>query len=104
MGMMAPLAVPDIDTRQDTDQDVSRSPQRPWQTVVWDDPVNLMSYVAHVFREYFGLARDDAHRLMLAVHNEGHAVVAEGAREQMELHARAMHDYGLWATVRQAPA
>jgi ATP-dependent Clp protease adaptor protein ClpS len=71
--------------------------------VVWDDPVNLMSYVTHVFREYFGFARPEAQRLMLTVHNEGHAVVAEGAREQMELHARAMHDYGLWATVRQAP-
>lgn len=101
--MMARLAVPDIDTEHVVDQDTAKSPQRPWQTVVWDDPVNLMSYVTHVFREYFGLARPEAQRLMLAVHNDGHAVVAEGAREQMELHARAMHDYGLWATVRQAP-
>jgi ATP-dependent Clp protease adaptor protein ClpS len=100
---MAPLASPDVDTERSADQNTARRPQRPWQTVVWDDPVNLMSYVAHVFREYFGLARADAQRLMLAVHNQGHAVVAEGAREQMELHARAMHDYGLWATVRQAP-
>ena len=77
--------------------------RRPWQTVVWDDPVNLMSYVTHVFREYFGFPEPNAERLMLAVHHDGHAVVAEGAREQMELHAQAMHDYGLWATVRQAP-
>ena len=62
-----------------------------------------MSYVVHVFREYFGFPRDKAERLMLQVHNEGRAVVAEGAREQMELHASAMHDYGLWATVREAP-
>jgi ATP-dependent Clp protease adaptor protein ClpS len=93
------LATPALDeevgTREDTD------PDRPWQTVVWDDPVNLMSYVTHVFREYFGLERAEAERLMLAVHNEGQAVVAVGARELMELHARAMHDYGLWATVRQ---
>lgn len=75
----------------------------PWQTVVWDDPVNLMSYVTHVFREYFGYTREHANRLMLAVHNEGHAVVAEGAREQMELHTQAMHAYGLTATVREAP-
>lgn len=95
--------VPLVDTERDTDHDVVHRPQRPWQTVVWDDPVNLMSYVAHVFREYFGLGREDAQRLMLTVHNEGHAVVAQGPREQMELHARAMHDYGLWATVRQAP-
>ena len=94
-------------TRPTVDEDVDLAsgsiPHRPWQTVVWDDPVNLMSYVTHVFREYFGLPRAEAERLMLAVHNEGHAVVAEGAREQMELHVQAMHDYGLWATVRQAP-
>ncbi len=75
---------------------------RPWQTVVWNDPVNLMSYVEHVFREYFGHSRERAHALMLAVHHDGHAIVAEGAREQMELHTQAMHDYGLWATVQEA--
>jgi ATP-dependent Clp protease adaptor protein ClpS len=62
-----------------------------------------MSYVVHVFQEYFGFSRAKAERLMLAVHHEGHAVVAEGPREQMELHAQAMHDYGLWATIRKAP-
>jgi ATP-dependent Clp protease adaptor protein ClpS len=99
--MTALLTRPDVD--EDIDLREQSDPDQPWQTVVWDDPVNLMSYVTHVFREYFGLARADAERLMLAVHNEGRAVVAEGAREQMELHAQAMHDYGLWATVRQAP-
>lgn len=97
---MSPLVAPRVDT--DGDLRESTRSQRPWQTVVWDDPVNLMSYVTHVFREYFGLPREAAERLMLAVHHEGHAVVAEGAREQMELHARAMHEYGLWATVREA--
>jgi len=94
--MMA-LAAPDIER----DQQVS--PSVPWQTVVWDDPVNLMSYVVRVFREYFGFSREVATARMLEVHHDGHAVVAEGAREQMELHAQAMHDYGLWATVRKAP-
>ncbi len=74
-----------------------------WQTVVWNDPVNLMSYVVRVFREYFGYSRAEAERLMLSVHHDGFAVVAEGGREQMELHTRAMHDYGLWATVRRTP-
>jgi ATP-dependent Clp protease adaptor protein ClpS len=83
----------------DLDADARVSP--PWQTVVWNDPVNLMTYVTHVFREYFGYSPDRAESLMLAVHHVGHAVVAEGAREQMELHVQAMHDYGLWATVRQ---
>ena len=95
------VALPDLD--RDVELRERADPDRPWQTVVWDDPVNLMSYVTHVFREYFGFPRERAEALMLAVHHEGHAVVAEGAREQMELHTRAMHDYGLWATVRQAP-
>jgi ATP-dependent Clp protease adaptor protein ClpS len=88
---------------EDIRLDEAAEADRPWQTVVWNDPVNLMSYVVHVFREYFGYSVPEATRLMLAVHHEGHAVVAEGPREQMELHAAAMHDYGLWATVRKAP-
>ena len=94
---------PDTDTREDLGVRQGEAVQRPWQTVVWNDPVNLMSYVTHVFREYFGFDRPRAERLMMAVHHDGHAVVAEGAREQMELHVQAMHDYGLWATIRQAP-
>lgn len=76
-------------------------PDRPWQTVVWDDPVNLMSYVTFVFQEHFGFDTARAEELMLRVHHEGSAVVAEGAREEMELHVEAMHGYGLWATVRR---
>jgi len=98
---MSPLAVPAVDEEQSLREGVD--PERSWQTVVWDDPVNLMSYVTHVFREYFGYGREKAERLMLAVHNDGRAVVAEGAREQMELHVQAMHGYGLSATVRRAP-
>ena len=88
--------------REDMELRAAERVSGPWQTVVWNDPVNLMSYVVHVFREYFGYSPERAPRLMLAVHHEGEAVVAEGAREQMELHAQAMHDYGLWATVREA--
>jgi ATP-dependent Clp protease adaptor protein ClpS len=97
---------PDIDT--DVDENLgalhAADPDRPWQTLVWNDPVNLMSYVAHVFREYFGYPREVAEHLMMTVHTAGKAVVAEGPREQMELHAQVMHDYGLWATIRQAPS
>lgn len=92
------MTIPLEDTRLDESVAMSST----WQTVVWNDPVNLMSYVIHVFRTYFGYSRPHAERLMLLVHHEGHAVVAEGAREQMELHVQAMHDYGLWATVRKA--
>lgn len=99
---MVGAALPDLE--EDVRLDEQEQSARPWQTVVWNDPVNLMSYVVRVFREYFGYSLDKATQLMLAVHHDGHAVVAEGAREQMELHAQAMHDYGLWATVRKAPA
>lgn len=78
--------------------------ERPWQTVVWDDPVNLMSYVTYVFRTHFGFDKSRAEELMMQVHQQGSAVVAEGPRDTMELHVEAMHGYGLWATVRQAGA
>ena len=71
----------------------------PWVTLVWNDPVNLMSYVSYVFRSYFGFSRDEADRRMLQVHNDGRAVVATGSREEMERHVEAMHDFGLWATL-----
>ncbi|GGI46558.1 ATP-dependent Clp protease adaptor protein ClpS [Agromyces flavus] len=74
-------------------------PDLPWQTIVWDDPVNLMTYVTYVFRSYFGYPREKAERLMLQVHHEGRAVVASGNREAMERHVQAMHGYGLQATV-----
>ncbi len=76
----------------------------PWCTVVWNDPVNLMPYVTHVFMTYFGFARPEAERLMLLVHHEGRAVVATGPREEMERHTEAMHEYGLWASVQKADA
>ncbi|WP_141918694.1 ATP-dependent Clp protease adapter ClpS [Klugiella xanthotipulae] len=76
--------------------------ERPWQTVVWDDPVNLMSYVSFVFQRHFGYTLQHAEDLMLRVHHDGHAIVAEGSREKMEMHVEAMHDYGLWSTLRQA--
>lgn len=75
---------------------------RPWACLVWDDPVNLMSYVTHVFVSYFGYPRDKAERLMLEVHHEGRSAVASGHREEMERAVSAMHGYGLWATLEQA--
>ena len=76
----------------------------PWQAIVWDDPVNLMTYVTYVFQSYFGYPREEAERLMLLVHHEGRAVVATGNREAMERHVQAMHGYGLQATVARAEA
>jgi len=75
-----------------------------WITLVWNDPVNLMSYVSYIFRSYFGFSREEADKRMLQVHNDGRAVVATGPREEMERHVEAMHDFGLWATVQKADA
>jgi len=97
--MSIPMAVPELDEITD----LQAAPLEPWQLVVWNDPVNLMNYVVRVFRTYFGYSLDRATQLMLGVHHDGHAIVATGPRETMEVHAQAMHDYGLWATVRKAP-
>jgi ATP-dependent Clp protease adaptor protein ClpS len=74
----------------------------PWVTIVWDDPVNLMSYVTHVFETYFGYPKSKAHKLMLQVHLEGKAAVSDGTREEMERDVTAMHEYGLWATLEKS--
>ena len=74
----------------------------PWVTIVWDDPVNLMSYVTHVFVTYFKYGKSKAHKLMLQVHNDGRAVVSSGSREEMERDVTAMHEFGLWATLDKA--
>jgi ATP-dependent Clp protease adaptor protein ClpS len=76
-------------------------PDRPWVAIVWNDPVNLMSYVTHVLMELFGYSRAEAHTLMLAVHHEGKAVVSNGTREQMEHDVARLHARGLWATLQQ---
>ncbi len=75
--------------------------ERPWVTIVWNDPVNLMSYVTYVFQTYFGYPREKAERLMRDVHERGRAVVSTGGREEMERDTEAMHGYGLWATMRK---
>ncbi|HEY3437467.1 MAG TPA: ATP-dependent Clp protease adapter ClpS [Actinotalea sp.] len=87
---------------QDVRTEESRSTDAPWSTIVWNDPVNLMTYVTYVFQSYFGYAHDKAERLMHQVHEEGRAIVSHGTREQMETDTQAMHGFGLWATVQTA--
>ena len=94
----------DTRTGTEADQRLLTSPDTPWVTLVWDDPVNLMSYVTYVFESYFGFPRAKAERLMHQVDSDGRAIVATGHREEMERHVEAMHGYGLQATVDRAPA
>ena len=74
----------------------------PWVTIVWNDPVNLMSYVTYVFQKYFGYDRKKSEKLMMEVHEDGRSVVSTGTREEMERDVQAMHEYGLWATMDKA--
>ena len=74
---------------------------RPWVTLVWNDPINLMSYVSYVFQAHFGYSRAKSDKLMMQVHEEGRSAVSTGTREAMERDVQAMHEYGLWATMRK---
>ncbi|HYA69175.1 MAG TPA: ATP-dependent Clp protease adapter ClpS [Acidimicrobiales bacterium] len=75
---------------------------RPWLVIVWNDPINLMSYVTYVFQKLFGYSRAKATKLMLDVHHKGRAVVSSGARERAELDVYRLHEHGLWATMEQS--
>ena len=85
------LDLPDIDETPVDD--------RPWVVIVWNDPINLMSYVTFVLQKLFGYGLEKATELMLDVHHKGKAVVASGTREQSELHVFRLHEHGLWATL-----
>ena len=74
---------------------------RPWIVVVWNDPINLMSYVTLVFQKLFGYSLAEATKLMLQVHNDGKAVVSSGNREKSEHDVARLHAYGLWATMQR---
>jgi ATP-dependent Clp protease adaptor protein ClpS len=89
----APMEVqePDVDDVTVTD--------KPWIVVVWNDPVNLMSYVVFVFQKLFGYSREKATRLMMQVHQDGKAAVSDGPREKCEGDVARLHAHGLWATM-----
>ena len=92
---------PDIHEKLDEELKAIFSGDIPWVTIVWDDPVNLMTYVTYVFQTYFGYDKPKAELLMLDVHEKGRAVVSSGTREEMERDVAAMHSYGLWATLQK---
>jgi ATP-dependent Clp protease adaptor protein ClpS len=73
----------------------------PWITIVWDDPVNLMTYVTYVLMELFGFSKDIATEIMMKIHTEGKAVVSTGSREEMERDVARVHEFGLWATLQR---
>lgn len=100
---MSPLASPavrPVETEQhSTDEAVDQD--KPWIVIVWNDPINLMSYVTYVLQKVFGYSRDKAESLMLDVHEKGRAVVSNGSKEKAELDVFRLHEHGLWATMQQ---
>ncbi len=86
---------PDLETTKSIDI------QNPWVVIVWNDPINLMSYVSFVFQKLFGYSKEKANKLMLEVHNNGRAVVSTGSREKAEFDVFLLHKHGLWATLQQ---
>jgi ATP-dependent Clp protease adaptor protein ClpS len=98
--MTAPMTAP---THLDEPEDVTLTDKdRPWSVIVWDDPINLMSYVTFVFQKLFGFTKEKATRLMLEVHNNGRTAVSSGTREKAEMDVYRLHENGLWATMEQA--
>ena len=97
--MTTPAIAPDRTDLPDVDE--SHSPDRPWQVVVWNDPVNLMSYVVWVLRRLFGHSEELATKLMLQVHHDGRAIVSSGPLEKAELDCQRLHHQGLWATLER---
>ena len=81
------------------DSDEVAEPQFPWVVIVWNDPINLMSYVTYVFQKLFGYSKEKATKLMLDVHHRGRAVVSSGPREKAEMDVYRLHAHGLWATM-----
>ena len=95
------VAAPTVEELEAPVGDDVVEPDRPWITIVWNDPINLMSYVTYIFQKLFGYSKGKATELMLKVHNEGKAVVSSGSRDTMEHDVQRLHAAGLWATMQR---
>ena len=95
--MTSPLEI----VEPDIDDDVLVDAETPWIVLVWNDPINLMSYVTFVFQKVFGYSKTKATKLMMDVHHKGRAVVSNGSREKAETDVARLHEHGLWATMQK---
>jgi ATP-dependent Clp protease adaptor protein ClpS len=95
----APVAAPVEVDEPDAGKVVE--PDRPWLVIVWNDPINLMTYVTYVLQKLFGYSHEKATKLMLEVHHNGRSVVSSGTRERAEMDVFRLHEHGLWATMEQ---
>jgi ATP-dependent Clp protease adaptor protein ClpS len=99
MSPSAPMEAPTKERTEQLDEVVEQD--IPWIVIVWNDPINLMSYVAFVFQKLFGYSKDKATKLMMDVHTKGRAVVSSGPREKAEMDVYRLHSHGLWATMQK---
>src|SRR5699024_4332493 len=95
-----PMASPELDHA--VKASAQSEENRPWMCIVWDDPVNLMSYVAYVFQTVLGYDKKRANELLMQVHTEGKAAVSSGERDKVEADVKKLQVAGLWATMQQA--
>ena len=97
------IAFPDgsVTVKENLESNEKLDFSKAWVVIVWNDPVNLMSYVTYVFQKLFGYNKEEAEKLMLDVHHKGKAVVSKGSREKAELDVLRLHKYGLWATIQE---
>ena len=77
-------------------------PAKGWIVIVWNDHVNTMTYVAHVFQKVLGFTKDKAHFHMMEVHIKGKSCVAKESREKAELYWEQLQGYGLRVTLQKA--
>ncbi len=96
----SPTSTAPTEIESPTGRDVTE-PARPWLVIVWNDPINLMSYVTWVFQKLFGYSLQKATKLMLDVHTKGKAIVSSGSREKAEFDTYRLHAHGLWATMQR---
>jgi len=97
----APGAVDPVTTER-PERESALDTDTPWLVIVWNDPVNLMTYVTYVFQKLFGYSKEKATKLMLDVHYRGRAVVSSGSRERAEVDVERLHRHGLWATMEKS--
>ena len=101
MSTATPTTAPGAVEVEQPSETTTVDPDRPWIVIVWNDPINLMSYVTYVLQKLFGYSKPKATKLMLNVHHKGRAVVSDGTREKAEMDVFRLHEHGLWATMEQ---
>src|ERR1700686_483476 len=95
------MTAPNPTRVDEPDVDDVAEPDRPWKVIVWNDPINLMSYVTFVLQKLFGYRKQKANKTMMDVHTKGKAYVSNGPREKAELDVFRLHEHWLWATIAQ---